>query len=178
MATGDTPHITDAAHSHTVYSMNVGGIAPIYTSTGTAPISTWTTDNTAGLNNINDLVYRRFVIDDDPIKELKATATQKAKHKVTGKDDVMALRYVQVLIADTDENLPLDRRVIYKGDQKITDLTDQELFFEIDIKTILDSHNSYRTSVINKKVKERTEMLEPVKIRDLKMVVTTIAEFK
>jgi len=34
-----------------------------------------------------------------------------------------------------------------------------------------------RTKVINKKVKDRTEYLEPARIRDLKMIVTALASF-
>lgn len=86
-------------------------------------------------------------------------------------------RVVQVFIADTDENVPLDKALLYKGDPKFTDLTDQELFFEIDIKEILSAYNAERVKLLNKKVKERTEYLEPVKIRDLKMTVVTIAQF-
>lgn len=86
-------------------------------------------------------------------------------------------RLVQVFIADPDENVPLEQSLLYSGDQKLTDATDQELFFEIDIKSILDKHNSSRVKIINKKVKERTEHLEPAKIRDLKMVVVNVASF-
>jgi hypothetical protein len=89
----------------------------------------------------------------------------------------MTTRVVQVFIADTDENLELDDRLLYRGDQKLTDLTDQELFFEIDIKTIIDKHNAKRTTTLNKKVKERVEYLEPVRIRELKMTVVDIAKF-
>lgn len=86
-------------------------------------------------------------------------------------------RLVQVFIADPDENLPVDKSMIYSGDQRFTDLTDQELFFEIDIKTLLDKHNAERVKTINKSVKERSEYLEPARIRDLKMVVVNIASF-
>ncbi len=86
-------------------------------------------------------------------------------------------RIVQVFIADTDENVPLDQCLLYKGDQKLTDATDQELFFEIDIKSVIDKHNKSRAEMVNKIIKERVEYLEPVKIRDLKMTVVTIAEF-
>lgn len=86
-----------------------------------------------------------------------------------------ARRIIQVIIADSNENVPLDDCVLYKGEQKLTDATDQELFFEIDIKNILAIHNEKRTKVIDKKVKERTEYLEPAKVRDLKMVVVTVA---
>lgn len=86
-------------------------------------------------------------------------------------------RIVKVFIADTDENVPLDKSVLYKGEEKLTDLTDQELFFEVEIKSILEQHNAYRATLTNKKVKERVEQLEPVKIRDLKMIVVNVAQF-
>lgn len=86
-------------------------------------------------------------------------------------------RLVQVYIADTDVNVPLESTLLYSGEQKITDATDQELFFDIDIKTILAEHNAKRVKLINKAVKERTEYLEPVKVRDLKMTVVDVATF-
>lgn len=86
-------------------------------------------------------------------------------------------RLVQVFIADPNENIPLEQSLLYSGEQKLTDATDQELFFEIDIKTILEKHNEKRVKVVDKKIKERTEYLEPAKIRDLKMVVVNVAGF-
>src|SRR5262249_52877373 len=86
-------------------------------------------------------------------------------------------RLVQVFIADPDDNVPLASALIYKGEPKFTDLTDQELFFEVDIKSILDKHNELRVTLKNKAVKERVEMLEPARIRDLKMTVVNIATF-
>lgn len=88
-----------------------------------------------------------------------------------------ARRLVQVFIADPNENVPLDQSLLYSGEQKFTDATDQELFFEIDINTILKTYNEKRIKIVDKKVKERTEYLEPAKIRDLKMVVVTVAGF-
>lgn len=86
-------------------------------------------------------------------------------------------RLVKVIIVDPNENIPLDQCILFSGEEKLTDLNDQELFFELDIKDLLTKHNEKRTKVIDKKVKERTEYLEPAKIRDLKMVVVKIAEF-
>ena len=86
-------------------------------------------------------------------------------------------RLVQVFIADPDENVPLDQCLLYSGEQKLTDLTDQELFFEVDVKSILDAHNKKRVEIVNKSVKERTEHLEAARVRDLKMTVVTIAQF-
>lgn len=84
-------------------------------------------------------------------------------------------RIVQVFIADPNENIPLDDCLIYKGEEKLTDATDQELFFELDIRTLLEQHNAKRVKIMDKKVKDRTEFLEPVKVRELKMVVVTVA---
>ena len=88
-----------------------------------------------------------------------------------------ARRLVQVFIADPNENVPLDQSLLYGGAQKLTDATDQELFFEIDINMILKAHNEKRIKIVDKKIKERIEYLEPAKIRDLKMVVVNVAGF-
>lgn len=92
-------------------------------------------------------------------------------------DTVMARRLVQVVVADPDENVPLDQALIYEGKPKFTDATDQELYFELDIQALLKKHNEARVKIVNKKVKERTEYLEPARVRELKMVVVTIATF-
>lgn len=86
-------------------------------------------------------------------------------------------RLVKVVIVDPDEMVPMDKCVLYSGDETMTDLTDQELFFEIEIKSLLDKHNEERKKIVNKDIKERTEYLEPIKVRDLKMVVVEIAKF-
>lgn len=96
------------------------------------------------------------------------------------KEPVMAntqRRLIQVFIADPDPNVPLEQCLLYSGEQQLTDLTDQELFFEVDVKSILDKHNKERVKLVNKSVKERTEHLEPARVRDLKMTVVTIAQF-
>lgn len=86
-------------------------------------------------------------------------------------------RLVQVFIADPHPDVPLAQALLYEGKQQLTDATDQELFFEIDIKGILDAHNVERIKLVDKSVKERTQLLEPARIRDLKMTVVNIATF-
>lgn len=89
-------------------------------------------------------------------------------------------RIVKVFIADSNENLPLDKRVLFSGDEQLTDLTDQELFFEVPIADLLAKHNAMRAATVDKKQAEkfgRDVMLEPARIRDLKMVVVTVAQF-
>lgn len=88
-----------------------------------------------------------------------------------------ARRLVKVLIIDPDENVPLDKALLYRGEEKFTDLTDQELFFDVDIKSVLEKHNEIRSKLRNKTVKEREEFLEPARIRDLRMTVVCVASF-
>lgn len=87
-------------------------------------------------------------------------------------------RYVQIFIADPDPKVPLDKCLLYSSESKMTDLTDEELYFEVEIKRILDEHNEkVRTVTIDKSIKDRTQYLEPTRIRDLRMTVVTIAQF-
>lgn len=93
---------------------------------------------------------------------------------------VSTARIVKVFIADPNENLPLDKRVLHTGDEQLTDLTDQELFFEVPIAELLTKHNAVRAATVDKKQAEkfgRDIYLEPARIRDLKMVVVTVAQF-
>lgn len=90
------------------------------------------------------------------------------------------MRIVKVYIADSDENLELEQRLLYSGEEKLTDFTDQELFFEVPINDILKKHNEVRSKTVDKKASEkfgRDIFLEPVRIRDLEMVVVEVAVF-
>lgn len=89
-----------------------------------------------------------------------------------------ARRVVKVIVADPNEHMPLDKCVLFTGEEKLTDLTDQELFFEISIAELLTKHNAERVKTIDKTQSAkfgRDIFLEPAKIRDLKMVVVTVA---
>lgn len=89
-------------------------------------------------------------------------------------------RLAKVFIVDTDENIPLDNAILYESEEKLTDATDQELFFEIDIQSLLKDHNEIRAKVKDKEASKEegeTVYLEPIRIRDLKMIVTTSLEF-
>ena len=86
-------------------------------------------------------------------------------------------RIVQVYIADTDKKMPLDKSILFTGKQHLTDSTDDELFFELPIKDLLDKHNVKREKTLDKKAKKEDTYLEPIRIRDLTMTVVTVAEF-
>lgn len=159
----ETPTFLEASHSHSTYSgLPLAGAAP------------W--DRNLGI--VGQAVQRMKspawdLGADDVINEQNIKAR---KVKFIG-DQMPPRRIVQVYIADTNENVPLDKSVLYTGEQKLTDSTDNELFFEIDIRGILDAYNKDRITFVDKTVKDRTQYLEPVKIRDLKMVVVTVATF-
>lgn len=88
-------------------------------------------------------------------------------------------RIVQVIIADPNENVPLNKAVMYQGEQILTDLSDQELFFELPVKELLAKHNAERVKMLDKEASRRSGkdiLLEPVKVRELKMVVVLVAQ--
>lgn len=96
------------------------------------------------------------------------------------KEPIVAMRFVKIFIVDPTEALPLDKRVLHAGAEQLTDLTDQELFFELPIKEMLDKHNAVRVVTLDKRASEKSGkdvFLEPVRVRELKMNVTTVAAF-
>lgn len=107
-------------------------------------------------------------------KVFTKTITEPEKAKMAAKNQ---RRMVQVFIMDPDPAVPLNDAMVYRGDQHLTEATDQELFFELPMKQLLDEHNARRSKVINKKVLDRTEYLEPTRIGNLSMVVVNVAVF-
>lgn len=156
----EMPAMASSAHTHTIYA----GGALAGQSSGLIGL--------AGAAPLNQFAQQALAQQYNSAKEQAKAAKPK--------EPIMAAavrRLVQVFIADANENVPLESSLLYSGEQKLTDATDQELFFELDIKTLLEDHNKKRVKLIDKKVKERTEYLEPAKVRDLKMTVVTIASF-
>ena len=150
----DMPSLASAAHTHTLSNLNNLGAPQTFAATTAAmPFQ-------AGKAHAFP----------PPVAQWAPTINPK-------KEKPMPRRIIQDFIADPDDNVPLEKSMLFAGDQKLTDATDQELFFEIDMRTVLDQHNKVRTTLIDKKIKDRTEYLEPAKIRDLKMVVVTVATF-
>jgi hypothetical protein len=84
-------------------------------------------------------------------------------------------RIVRVIISDPDPKVPLSKTVLFDADEQVTDLTDQELFFNLNIGELLKAHNEFRIGV-EYESGEKKKKLEPIRIRDLRMSVLTIAE--
>lgn len=113
---------------------------------------------------------------------LPASAFGGLQHKA-GEDmaaNKSKLRIVRVFLVDPDERVPMDKRVLHRTDEITTDATDQELFFGIPVQDLLKQHNELRASVKWKDEgsKAEAEPLKEIRIRDLIMSVTTIAEFQ
>lgn len=139
------------------------------------------TSNTTGLLNLN--AYMRDHRDMGT-RRIPPSSFQ-IEHNVeigNEKENTMSAqrRIVQVFIVDPNENVPLDKALLYKGEMKFTDATDQELFFEIGIKTILDQHNEFRKTVLDEQATQnagRDVFLKEARIRDLKMSIVNVATF-
>lgn len=158
----ETPSISSSALATNVYHVAGTGLNPF-----------------GGVTVGNDpLNYQKQMEDFQRQEHQRRLVVRPQPAVVQSKEPIMTThRLVQVFIADTNENLPLDKMLVYRGEPTFTDLTDQELFHEIDIKSLLDTHNLMRIKYRDKAVKERVENLEPVRIRDLKMSVVVVATF-
>jgi len=162
---GDIPQMLPT-HTHAYTSYNLGG---------QGLSGTWTPDATVAATNVARALGGSF--SNTQYQQLFAPQEQKAQPKKEKKVAKDSRRLVEVIIVDPDPNVPLEQAVLYQGERKLTELDDQELFFELDIKQLLADYNAKRTKIVNKSVKERTEYLEPARVRDLKMVVVNVATF-
>jgi hypothetical protein len=89
-------------------------------------------------------------------------------------------RYVQIFIMDPDPQVPLKDSILYMSQPFLTDETDQELRAGLSVLKLIESHNKKRVTMKDKEQSKkfgRDIYLEPVKLRDIRLVVTTIAKF-
>lgn len=161
----ETPTIASATYGgvgSSAYSMNAGGLVNV--------LSAQTLEPDWNEQARRLLAAKHF----QPITTTTVTVTQPQKD-----EEMSTLRIVRVYIADPNENLPVEKRLLYTGQEQTTDLTDQELFFEVPIQELLKTHNEVRAKTRDKEVSSKDDpvYLEPVRIRDLKMIVLTIAQF-
>lgn len=174
----ELPNINNNAYSNSTYDAESIGVAS-GSSTGLAwgsgrPYQRASSDNAQDLDDDNSSEY---------LKRLDALVRQQHKPKenvVANETKAQKRRVARVYIIDPDHRVPLDKCVIHTGDEKLTDLTDQELFFEIDLKDLLASHNKHRVTVLDEVATQkagRDVFLKEARIRELLMQVVTIAEF-
>ena len=98
------------------------------------------------------------------------------KLPVTTKANELSRRYVQVFIVDPDEEVPLEKAMLYTGTPKMTDMTNEELFFSLPVMDILKKHNEFRKAH-QVEIGTKKKFLKEIRIKDLSMTVVTIAQF-
>jgi hypothetical protein len=89
-------------------------------------------------------------------------------------------RYVQVFVVDPDPNVQLKSSILYKSEPFFTDETDMEIRHSLKLNDLLDKHNTKRVKFQNIPASMkfgRDIMLEPIKLRDLRIVVAVVAKF-
>ena len=115
-----------------------------------------------------------------PLQEISYSSESHSTSSSKSSKGEFMRRIAQVFIADTNENIALDKGLLYQGEPTFTDLTDEEMFFELDMKSMLEVHNAVRVATLDKRASKtsgRDVYLEPARIRDLNMVVLDIAVF-
>ncbi len=76
-------------------------------------------------------------------------------------------RYISVWVIDQDENVPLDRSILYEKAMFFTDKTPDEIRADIPLANLLKKHNEYRITLKGKDDK----ILKPVRLRDIQIVI-------
>jgi hypothetical protein len=112
-----------------------------------------------------------------PLQRLMAGDSQDPNYLAKPLLKSMSKRLVRVFLVDPNASIPLDASMLYKSEEKLTDLTDQELFFEMPVQELLAKHNALRVTLVDKEASKRSNkdvLLEPAKIRDLTMTVLVL----
>lgn len=167
-AANEMPTVTSAGHTHSVYQgANMGNLANYHVP------STYTTCGTSLTTGGSTTITLQGYGADSGLNFLK-------QHEVnmSAKNGAAKLRVVRVFLVDPDERVPVEKRVLHKTEEIITDATDQELFFDIPVSELLKQHNKFRETIAweDDKGEEKTGLKE-VRVRDLTMTVTTLAQF-
>lgn len=171
MAVGDVPQM--AASTYGATSVFGGLPAPAFRQPEFMGQPDWNAQLEAHRRNAAVLPLKREADARLQIERFSTNPEEKEEVKMANS----VRRMVQVFIADPNENVPVSDCLLYQGEPKLTDLTDQELFFEIEIGNLLKAHNEKRLKIVDKSIKDRTAFLGEARIRDLKMLVVTIATF-
>jgi hypothetical protein len=174
----EQPHIYNVAHTHTLSSdtqsypgIGMNQFQGFYQPSTT--VKSWEQqlnkleNQTHNFNQLGQNFTTNEIVVNQPIQ--KEPEMEKTKR-----------RFVQVFIMDPNENVPLDKALLYKGDQKLTESTDQELFFDVNISDVLSKHNEFRKTCLDKEASRQSGKdiyLEPARIRDLAMTVVNLVSF-
>jgi hypothetical protein len=76
-------------------------------------------------------------------------------------------RYISIWIIDQDENIPLNKSVLYEEKMIFTDKTPDEIRAGIPLLQLLEKHNVYRETLKDKEGKA----LKKIRLRDVQIVI-------
>jgi hypothetical protein len=164
MDLSDLPNFTASNYTTTVTRGDTGNNFNMWTGDSTDPYA------------VPEQFYRRF----NAHKAVGAIAS--IGNCAQPKEDPMSatnkLRVVRIFLVDPDERIPVDKRILHKTEEMITDATDQELFHGIPVADLLKDHNMLRATIEWEDGEGKSKTgIKDARIRDLVMSVTTIAQF-
>ncbi len=176
----ETPRISSASTTSNLYS----GMGELLAANQARGLVSQSFTGDSFINHLNSssqstrATQQQFEDDMRRAELLERDRIERQRLQKDVKEALMGKRVVQVFIVDPSDQVPLADSLIYADPAPhLTDLNDQELFFDIDIKGILATHNAKRITLVNKTVKDRVENLEPIRVKDLKMTVVNVASF-
>ena len=116
-----------------------------------------------------------------PIKfDKKGNKISKPKIQKKEKNMKRVKRLVQVIVVDPDPKVPDEKSILHYSNEFLTSKTDEELKFELDLKTLLETHNKVRKAIedeVASDKRNKTVYLKPVRISDLVIEVFENFEF-
>jgi len=95
--------------------------------------------------------------------------------------DKMSKRVVKVYIVDKDDRLRgkyINKSLVYVSENIVTSESDEEVVMQLDIATILNTHNEIRSRVVDLELTRqlgRETFLEEIEVRDLDIRVVRLA---
>lgn len=98
------------------------------------------------------------------------------ERRITEMPAFLPLRKVQQFLVDPDINIPLEKRILHEGPVFWTDENDHELSYRVPVQKLLEEHNILRAKTKDKAFRDKEIMLEPAKIRDLRLTTVTLAQ--
>lgn len=137
---------------------------------GSSAIYKLPADSPAIWNNIPSFEYKITYVPEDTSE----TNTKKEKKMSQQR------RMVHVLVVDPDLKVPDEQSVLHDSKEFVTSKTDEELKYDLNLKTMLEEHNVVRGKVVDEAASEKRGkdiFLKKIKISNLVIHVYETAKF-
>jgi hypothetical protein len=93
--------------------------------------------------------------------------------------EVCMKRLVRIMVVDRCEDVPADESILFQ-EEMFTELTDEEIWLSIGLEDALEKYNAKRILLLDKAISReqgRDVVLEPLRLKDVAKVITTLASF-